>query len=367
LLGLLLPASLANLPSAYANGAVTVSIDAPAEVAEGSDFIAKVAITDVENFDIAQFDVTYNNTILHVTDVTAGDIAGTAIPIDSWGFIPPEQTPPDTGTIRVIANVPGAPGVSGSGYLAEIHFHVVGSAGDTSAITFSSGLLGDNGGHEITPVTWVDGSVHVAGAAVTYTLTVTSDGCCTITVGDLGMVDPGETEVFTDIPEGTSVELTANAAECCTFDGWAVNGNPVAGNPITVTMDANHSATATCSVPTYALTVDVAGNGDVTVNGETPASYPATYEFACGTVVNLEAIAAEGLHFANWSGDLSGSTNPTTVTMDGNYTIQANFETAPTGGGGLSSGAIAGIVIGSCAAAGLIYYFAIIRRRRKAS
>jgi len=60
----------------------------------------------------------------------------------------------------VINNVPGLPGVSGSGYLSEIHFHVVGSAGNTSDITLSSGVLSANTATEIT-ATWVGDSVHV--------------------------------------------------------------------------------------------------------------------------------------------------------------------------------------------------------------
>ena len=126
---MLLPSS-----SASADG-VTVSIDAPAEVDAGTDFIARVDITDVTNFDAANYDITYNSTVLEVTDVTDGIIGDAAIPVDMWGFVPAGTQ----GTIRVIQNIPGLSGVSGSGYLSEIHFHVVGSAGNTSGITMSNG------------------------------------------------------------------------------------------------------------------------------------------------------------------------------------------------------------------------------------
>jgi len=56
-----------------------------------------------------------------------------------------------------------------------------------------------------------------------------------------------------------------------------------------------------------------------------PFSYPATYTFNEGTVVELEAVPASGYIFQNWSGNLSGSTNPATVVLDCNKNITANF------------------------------------------
>ena len=137
-------------------GGVTVSIDAPAEAGEGTDFIATINITDVTDFDAANYDITYDPRILEVTDVTDGSIGETVIPVDMWDFVPAETQ----GTIRVINNVPGLSGVSGSGYLAEIHLHVVGSAGNTSDVTLSNGVLSANTATEIT-ATWVGDSVHI--------------------------------------------------------------------------------------------------------------------------------------------------------------------------------------------------------------
>ncbi|MDY6918250.1 MAG: PKD domain-containing protein [Chloroflexota bacterium] len=143
---------------AQAQGA-TVSIDAPAEVGEGVDFTVKVSIGAVENFDSCNFDVSYDPSVIRVTDVTNGLVAGTIIPVDMWALVPQGTQ----GTIRVIENVPGLSGVSGTGYLAEIHFHVVGSAGSISAIVLSNGVLSDNAANEI-PATWLDDSVNVTTA-----------------------------------------------------------------------------------------------------------------------------------------------------------------------------------------------------------
>jgi len=155
--GVILCLAIALVPFSSASaGDVTVSIDATAEVDSNTDFIARVNITEVTNFDAANYDITYDPLVLEVTDVTDGIIGETVIPVEIWGFIPAETQ----GKIRVVNNVPGFPGVSGSGYLAEIHFHVVGSAGSTSDITLSNGMLSDNTATEI-PVTWVGGSVYV--------------------------------------------------------------------------------------------------------------------------------------------------------------------------------------------------------------
>jgi len=157
IVGAILSLAIVLVPLSIASAQeISVSIDAPAEVGEGTDFIARVSITAVTNFDAANYDITYDPTILEVTDVTDGVIGGTAIPAEVWGFTPAETQ----GTIRVINNVPGLPGVSSSGYLAEIHFHVVGSAGNTSDITLSNGVLSDITATEI-PAVWVGDSVHV--------------------------------------------------------------------------------------------------------------------------------------------------------------------------------------------------------------
>jgi hypothetical protein len=45
--------------------------------------------------------------------------------------------------------------------------------------------------------------------------------------------------------------------------------------------------------------------------------------------VQVTAVAEEGWSFAEWSGDLSGSTNPTSVVMDGPRSITATFTEDP--------------------------------------
>ena len=137
---------------------VTVSIDAPDEVDPDSDFTANVNISEVVDFDGCNYDVSFDASVLRLDNVTSGLIGSATIPVDIYNEISP-------GTYRVVQNVPGLTGVSGSGYLAVLHFHVIGSEGNSSSISLSNGMLANNLAEEI-PATWVGDSVRMVAAAV---------------------------------------------------------------------------------------------------------------------------------------------------------------------------------------------------------
>jgi uncharacterized repeat protein (TIGR02543 family) len=59
-------------------------------------------------------------------------------------------------------------------------------------------------------------------------------------------------------------------------------------------------------------------------NGSIVAT-PAKSAYDHGEMVSLQANPNAGYHFTGWSGDLSGSTNPATITMDGNKSVTAGF------------------------------------------
>ena len=65
--------------------------------------------------------------------------------------------------------------------------------------------------------------------------------------------------------------------------------------------------------------------GTVKVIQTIPSSYPFTYTFDAGMNVRLEAVPAPGYIFNNWSGDLTSATSPTTIVIDCNKSITANF------------------------------------------
>ncbi len=138
---------------ALAGDVSSVKIVAPTAVVQDSDFAVGVDIGDVTAFDAGQFDVSFDESLLQLDDVTAGQIGATQIPVDLWNKI-------GTGTYRIIVNVPDFPGVSGSGSLAVLQFHAASSAVGTSPVNLSNGFLNDNQGAEIV-ATWTGGSVSV--------------------------------------------------------------------------------------------------------------------------------------------------------------------------------------------------------------
>lgn len=79
--------------------------------------------------------------------------------------------------------------------------------------------------------------------------------------------------------------------------------------------------------PEYTLSISSTSGGNVTHPGIGTFTYPA------GAVVLIEAEPAEGYSFFNWSGNVSTIANvnnaTTTITMNGNYAITANFGTWP--------------------------------------
>lgn len=85
----------------------------------------------------------------------------------------------------------------------------------------------------------------------------------------------------------------------------------------------------------YVLTITTVGPGTVTLN-------PPGGIYNAGIQVQLIAVPDSSEEFNIWDGDLSGSDNPTTITMDSDKSVQATFTDIPdndddsggSGGGG---------------------------------
>jgi uncharacterized protein (DUF362 family) len=91
-------------------------------------------------------------------------------------------------------------------------------------------------------------------------------------------------------------------------------------NPLKMGMSYVDPAGGLYATPTYTITTS-ATNGTATKSPDL-ASYTAN------RVVWLTAVPSAGYAFAGWSGDVSGTTNPVSVTMNGNKTVTANFQVA---------------------------------------
>ncbi|MBA7691403.1 hypothetical protein ES703_99946 [subsurface metagenome] len=147
------------LSSTWPPSGLLISINAPDRVTESVNFTATIDIGQVASFDAGNYDVSFDSTVLTLNSVTSGNItganiSGTVIPVDIYNRTGP-------GTVSIVQNVPGLTGVNGTGYLAVLHFHVIGSLGDSSGIGLSNGTLSDNMSVEI-PVTWIGDFVKLA-------------------------------------------------------------------------------------------------------------------------------------------------------------------------------------------------------------
>ena len=91
------------------------------------------------------------------------------------------------------------------------------------------------------------------------------------------------------------------------------------------TVGGDTSLTVAPNGGTHTLTVNVSPAGAGTV-----AKNPDQAQYADGTTVTLTANANAGYRFSNWSGHASGTANPTTVTMDADKTVTANFVASTT-------------------------------------
>ncbi|MEM3697240.1 MAG: hypothetical protein QXQ94_07050 [Candidatus Bathyarchaeia archaeon] len=116
---------------------------------------------------------------------------------------------------------------------------------------------------------------------------------------------------------GENVTLSATAYPGWMFAGWSGDTSS-SENPITIMMNSNESVTAIFTQNPYTLTIIIIGNGTVNKN-------PDFAFYAHGENVTLTAVPDAGWKFVWWSGDISGSENPTIILMDNNKTVYANF------------------------------------------
>jgi hypothetical protein len=122
-------------------------------------------------------------------------------------------------------------------------------------------------------------------------------------------------------PSGTTVTLTPLPAEGRSFSGWsgASAGELVDNGDGTwsIVMNEAKAVSATFELNVVTLTISPIEGGSIT------ATPPGSYLY--GDVVTVQALPDEGHTFTGWTGDLSGMTNPTTITLNGDKTIGATF------------------------------------------
>jgi len=127
--------------------------------------------------------------------------------------------------------------------------------------------------------------------------------------------------------EEKEVTITAIPDTDYGFSHWS--GNIPQGyetdNPLTITVDSDKSITANfvqlkC---TLSISSDMGGTTDPS---------PGSYKYDTGTQVSVTAIPNSGYQFSEWSGNVFGTSNPITITMDEDKSVTAHFTALPSTG-----------------------------------
>jgi len=233
-----------------------------------------------------------------LTTITAGDWV-----IDAFagGYGSNGSATPNTGQTKLY-NIQSAAGALTTG----------GSNGGN--IAASSYELVANPG--IVSVGWTATVARQAYAAAAFAPTPTTNYTVSTSVSPTGGGTITLSPSQASYPSGTSVQVTANPSIGYSFSSFsgAVTGTT---NPATLVVNGNKSVTATFVASQCVLTINVVGSGTVT-----PAS-GSTY--VCGTPVTITATPGTGYSFGQFSGALTGTTNPQTLTLNTSSTVTATF------------------------------------------
>jgi len=167
---------------------------------------------------------------------------------------------------------------------------------------------------------------------------------CDVTIANTAggsVITPGEGTFTYD--EGEVVNLVATPDAGYQFVNWTGDVDDIANvedAATTITMNDYYSIAASFVKQQYDLTTSSTASGSVTMPGE------GTFTYDEGEVVNLLAEAEEGYQFVNWTGNVGTIANinaaSTTITMNGSYSITANFEAILAGQYSLTISSTAG-------------------------
>ena len=267
-----------------------------------------------------------------------GDLTGSVNPavivLNYWHTITANFAAPTS--VTVTTSPPGlAIMVDGTPYTSPHGF----SWGVGSSHAIATASPQSEPGHPEEPqrykfISWSDGggishSITTPASTVTYTANFNKQWQLYLTV------DPAASGTIVATPSsadgwynaGQSVQLQANPAGGYGFLNWSGDLTGTA-NPQTVSSTAYpKSVTAHFGVPTMvrlSLTGGGTGTGQIDANS-TFYDLPTSVMCAAGSTANLQAEPANGSVFVRWEGDLTGTTNPTSVLMTAAKTVKAVF------------------------------------------
>src|SRR5258706_235192 len=145
----------------------------------------------------------------------------------------------------------------------------------------------------------------------TYTMTVTLAGNGSGTVA----LDPDQAKY----DWGSTVQLTANPAVSSNFAGWSGDTTGTA-NPITFTVQANKSVTATFTLKQLTITASAGANGAISPSGSVGVNYGANQAFTItpNTGYHVADVLVDG-------SSVGAVTSYTFTNVTANHTIAASF------------------------------------------
>ena len=163
-----------------------------------------------------------------------------------------------------------------------------------------------------------------AGATLDKQITVKNDGNANLIIGTITT----PSNPFSKMTDNCSGQTIAPNNTCTvtyqfsptsagTFSSNSdIPSNDPDENPVTLTLNGIGITESVSYTLTTSANPSVAGI--VTLN-------PAGGTYTAGTTVTLTATPSSGYTFSSWSGNLTGSTNPAQITMDGNKSVTAVF------------------------------------------
>jgi hypothetical protein len=212
-----------------------------------------------------------------------------------------------------------------------------------SSHTFSVSSPQGGTGSRYVFASWSDGgaqthTVTIPSSSTTYTASFTTQYSLTASASPSGggTVSPSGVNWYNS-DQIVSVSATASAGY--SFSSWTGDQSG-STNPISLTMSGEKSITGNFTQNQYTLTVSISPSAGGSV---TKSPNKSTYVY--GDQVTLTAAANAGYTFGSWSGDTTGTTSPTTITINSNKAVMANFtqnqytltvSVNPSGGGSVT-------------------------------
>lgn len=185
---------------------------------------------------------------------------------------------------------------------------------------------------------WTNNASRSGYAAVAFAAAPTTNYTLTTAVSPVGAGTVSLSPTGGTYASGSNVQMTANPAIGYVFSSFSGDLSGTT-NPGTININGNKNVTANFTATLCTLSTNVVGSGSITLSPTAAGN-----AYVCGTQVQVTAVPNSGNSFGNFSGALTGTTNPQTLTVNTSATVTATFtagtsctlSTSTTGSGTVS-------------------------------